>query len=30
VEEKFSWASIARQTLEFYEEVIRKAKAKDL
>ena len=28
VEEKFSWTSIARQTLEFYEEVIRGAKVK--
>ena len=28
VEEKFSWASIARQTLDFYEEVIRKAQVK--
>ena len=26
VEEKFSWASIARQTMDFYEEVIRKGK----
>ena len=26
VEEKFSWASIARQTATFYEDVIRRAK----
>jgi starch synthase len=28
VEDKFSWTSIARQTLDFYEEVIRRAQVK--